>query len=68
MKKQSETKLNQTNPHSIKEGIVKGKIQGEDKALKLSEFLLAAGRVADLKKAANDKAFCRKLYKEFNIF
>lgn len=52
----------------IKEGIVKGKIQGEDKALKLSEFLLAAGRVADLKKAANDKAFCRKLYKEFNIF
>lgn len=37
------------------------------KVLKLSGLLLKAGRVEDLKRAVDDKEFCRKLYEEFHI-
>lgn len=62
-----EKHMRQEREASKEEGIKEGKIQGEDKAFKLSKILLDAGRVEDLKRALGDKEFCEKLYKEFDI-
>lgn len=49
------------------EGRVEGRKEGEDRLGKLMEALLAAGRTADIQRAAADEAERAKLYEEFGI-
>ncbi len=46
------------------DGRVEGIEEGIDNVNKLNSYLLEAGRIDDLKKATNDKAFQKKLINE----
>ncbi len=46
------------------DGRVEGIEEGIDNVNKLNSYLLEAGRIDDLKKATNDKAFQKKLIDE----
>lgn len=59
-----ERHMRQEREASREEGIEKG----IEYNVQLTKLLLETGRVEDLKRAVDDKDFCRKLYKEFSIF
>ena len=49
------------------EGIGIGREEGEEKLNRLNMLLIRQERMEDLKKAASDKAYRRKLYCEFGL-
>ena len=44
-----------------------GRIEGAENVLELTRLLIAAGRLEDLKRATEDKAYSQVLFKEFGI-
>ncbi len=51
----------------IEQGIVEGEAIGEERNSRLTEALLAADRIDDLRRAAEDASFRRQLYQELEI-
>ena len=49
------------------EGIGIGREEGEEKLNRLNMLLISQDRMEDLKKAAEDKEYRRRLYREFGL-
>lgn len=48
------------------EGLEEGMEQGQRRFAALADWLIENGRVDDLKRAANDDAFCEELFREMD--
>ena len=51
----------------VEQGIIEGEAIGEERNSRLTEALLAADRIDDLRRAAEDASFRRQLYQELEI-
>ena len=67
MCKALEDMLSDKKEEGIKEGIKEGCMLGEENMSKLMNILLENGRIDEAKRAAADKIYREKLYKENNI-
>lgn len=66
-----ERHMRQEREASREEGFLQGRAEGRTegiaKSMELNKLLLQAGRLDDLKRAAEDEKFCLSLYEEFHI-